>query len=62
MITSGDMILLKMQYLALHGMIKKFLEFSYRKITVLPVKVKGLEFAGSRPCCVWNRLKCFEVC
>ena len=62
MITSGGMILLKMQCLALHGMIKKFLEFSHSKITVLPLKVKGLEFAGSRPHCVWSRLKCFEMC
>jgi len=41
MITSGVMILLKMQCLALPGIINTFLEFSHSKVTVLLVKVKG---------------------
>jgi hypothetical protein len=61
MITSGGMILLKIQCPALPGMIKTFLEFSHNKVTVLPVKVKGLECAGSESCCVWSSLKCFEI-
>ena len=61
MITSGGMILLKIQCRALPGMIKTFLEFRHSKVTVLPVKVKGLECAGSKSCCVWSRLKCFEI-
>jgi len=41
MITSGGMILLKMQCPALPGMINTFLEFSRSKVTMLLVKVKG---------------------
>jgi len=61
MITYDGMILLKIQCPALPGMIKTFLEFGHGQVTMLLVKVKGLECAGSKSCCVWSRLKCFEI-
>ena len=61
MVTSGSMIYLKMQCPALPGMINTFLEFSLSKVTMLLVKSKGLECAGSKSCYVWSRLKCFEM-